>query len=109
MSSSSVKPPVITAEDMIDFNQTPSYTQFLVHSYNYFALNINGFRNYSLTEDLTRDFKLCYERITLLDISLILSLAVVWTLTRFLATRYVFRVSSTFVFSAQFSQLLRVK
>ena len=89
-SQSSVKSAV--GDPGIDFGQTPSYLQFVVHSYHYFFDNFAAMKNYSLANDFTSDFKLCYERITFIDLSLIVGLTIVWTLARMMATRYVFKV-----------------
>lgn len=82
--------------ESIDWSQEPTYGQFFLGSFNYFYDHIFSLRDNNITSDFARDFKLCYDRITIQDLILILILTIVWTLARFWTTKAIFKVRIIF-------------
>lgn len=82
-----------TNNDTIDWNQIPGYSQFIVESYQYFESSFWSLKNYSFNDDFIRDVKICFNRISLFDVLLIVSLTFIWTFARLLATKHVFKVT----------------
>jgi hypothetical protein len=91
---SSSLPPLNSSliKESIDWNDGPTYGQFFLGSYKYFSENIYSLKNYSFTNDFVRDFKLCFDRITIHDLIFIILLTILWTLARFWTTNAIFKV-----------------
>lgn len=83
-------PAVTTWED------SPSYKEFFVGSYNFIVVNFvrttNG--NYSFTHDLPADFAKCIRNLSLCDLYILIALSVVWTWLRDAMSKHIFRPTS---------------
>jgi hypothetical protein len=79
---------------MATTESVPNYLQFIQSSSNFLLANYRWLKeNYSFPIDTIEDLEQCRTRTSTNDVIVVFSLAIIWTIGRYLASEFLFKVN----------------